>query len=42
VEHYVIRQRDAVPLLNALGAWLDEQSRRILPKSPVSQAISYA
>jgi hypothetical protein len=38
----VIRQRDAVPLLNALGEWLDEQSRRILPKSPVGQAISYA
>jgi transposase len=41
-ERYVIRQRDAVPLLNALGEWLDEQSRKILPKSPVGQAISYA
>ena len=42
MERYVIRQRDAVPLLNALGEWLDEQSRKILPKSPVGQAISYA
>jgi hypothetical protein len=41
VERYVIRQRDAVPRLNALGEWLDGQSRRILPKSPVGQAISY-
>lgn len=41
-ERRVIRQRDAVPLLNAFGEWLDEQSRIILPKSPVSQAISYA
>jgi transposase len=38
----VIRQRHAVPMLNALGEWLDEQSRIILPKSPVGQAISYA
>lgn len=41
-ERRVIRQRDAVPLLNALGEWLDEQSRIVLPKSPVGQAISYA
>ena len=31
-----------MPLLNALGEWLDEQSRKVLPKSPVGQAISYA
>jgi transposase len=41
-ERRVIRQRDAVPLLNSLGEWLDQQSRIILPKSPVGQAISYA
>ena len=41
-ERCVIRQRDAVPLLNAFGEWLDEQSRNVLPKSPVGQAISYA
>jgi transposase len=42
LERYSIRQRDVVLLLNALGEWLDEQSRKILPKSPVGQAIAYA
>ena len=42
VERYAIRKQDAVPLLNALGEWLEEQSRKVLPKSPVGQAISYA
>jgi hypothetical protein len=37
-----IRQRDAVPLLNAFAEWLEEQSRKVLPKSPIGQAISYA
>jgi transposase len=36
-----IRQRDAVPLLNAFGEWLDELSRKVLPKSPIGQAIAY-
>ena len=38
----VIRQRDAVELLGAFGEWLDEQSRKVLPKSPIGQTISYA
>jgi hypothetical protein len=37
-----IRQRDAAPLLNAFGEWLEEQTRKALPKSPIAQAISYA
>src|SRR5262249_2569584 len=41
-ERRVIRQRDAVSLLNAFGEWLDEQSRKALPKSPIGKAISYA
>ena len=41
-ERRVVRQRDAVPLLNSLGEWLDEQSRKILPKSPVGRAMGYA
>jgi hypothetical protein len=41
-ERRVIRQRDAVPLLNAFGEWLDEQSRNVLRKSPVGQAMAYA
>ena len=42
MERYAIRQREAVPLLSGLGEWLEEQSRKVLPKSPVGQAISYA
>jgi Transposase IS66 family len=38
----VIRQRDAIPLLNAFGEWLNEQSRKALPKSPIGHAIAYA
>ncbi|QDV39463.1 IS66 family transposase [Tautonia plasticadhaerens] len=41
-ERQAIRQRDAVPILAAFGAWLDEQSRQVLPKSPLGQAIAYA
>ena len=36
------RQEHALPLLRALKAWLDEQRRTALPKSPLGQAISYA
>lgn len=36
------RQRESVPVLNALGDWLLHQKRRVLPKSPIGQAISYA
>lgn len=38
----VIRQRHAVPLLNSFGEWLDEQGRKVLPKSPIGKAVSYA
>ncbi len=41
-ERRAIRQRDAVPLLKAFGEWLDEQSRKVFPKSPVGQAMAYA
>ncbi len=37
-----LRQRDSVPLLVAFGEWLTEQSRSVLPKSPIGQAIAYA
>jgi transposase len=37
-----LRQRDALPLLNAFEEWLTEQGRRALPKSPIGQAIAYA
>lgn len=37
-----IRQREAVPLLESFGVWLEEQSREALPKSPLGRAIAYA
>jgi hypothetical protein len=36
------RQRAAVPILEAFGAWLDEQAGHVQPKSPIGQAIAYA
>jgi transposase len=37
-----LRQRDALPLLNALEGWLNEQGRKALLKSLIGQAITYA
>jgi hypothetical protein len=37
-----LRQRDALPLLNAFEEWLAEQGRQVLPKSPIGRAITYA
>jgi transposase len=41
-ERRAIRQREAVPILEAFGTWLDEQSCQVLPKSPLGKAIAYA
>ncbi len=41
-ERLALRQEKAVPVLDALGAWLHEEQRRQLPKSPIGQAIQYA
>jgi transposase len=37
-----LRQEQALPILAALRTWLDEQAARVLPKSPMGQAITYA
>jgi transposase len=37
-----LRQKEALPLLNAFEEWLTEQRRKALPKSPIGQAIAYA
>ncbi len=37
-----VRQRESVALLNSLGDWLLDQKLRVLPKSPLGQAISYS
>jgi transposase len=42
VARQAVRQRDAVPILEAFGEWLDEQAGHVLPKSPIGQAIAYA
>jgi transposase len=36
------RQRDAQPVLDKLKKWLDEHKGKVLPKSPLGQAITYA
>ncbi|AMV23929.1 Transposase IS66 family protein [Gemmata sp. SH-PL17] len=36
------RQRESVPVLHALGTWLDATRAEVLPKSPLGQAITYA
>jgi hypothetical protein len=36
------RQQEAVPVLNDIKKWMDEDVRKVLPKSPLGQAIAYA
>jgi len=36
------RQADALPVLGRFKLWLDEQADRVLPKSPIGEAIGYA
>lgn len=37
-----MRQERSVPILRAFHAWLEEEASRVLPKSPIGQAIGYA
>lgn len=37
-----LRQERAQPILDELKAWLDAELLRVLPKSPIGQAIQYA
>jgi hypothetical protein len=41
-ERRALRQKGAVPLLSAFEGWLAAQGRKVLPKSPIGQAIAYA
>jgi len=41
-ERYTLRQQNAVPILNQLKEFLDEQALKQLPKSSIGQAISYS
>lgn len=35
------RQADALPVLGRFKPWLDEQADRVLPKSPIGEAVGY-
>lgn len=37
-----LRQRESVPILHRIKAWLDAQQPVVLPRSPMGQAIGYA
>jgi len=37
-----MRQELAVPILNTLHTWLEQQRLEVLPKSPINEAIGYA
>ena len=37
-----LRQERAKPILKAIGEWLEAQQGRVLPKSPVGEAVTYA
>jgi len=36
-----LRQRKSVPVLQKIKAWLDEQVKLVLPRSPMAEAINY-
>jgi hypothetical protein len=37
-----LRQEQSLPLVTALCQWLEEEQPKVLPKSPIGQAIAYA
>jgi len=37
-----LRQQEAVPVLQRLKPWLQENYSRVLPKSPIGKAIAYS
>jgi transposase len=40
-ERYQVRQRESLPVLEALRAWLDETRPKILPGSALGEALAY-
>jgi transposase len=36
-----LRQRHGVPVLEKIKAWLDKESKLVLPRSPMAEAINY-
>ena len=41
-QRYVLRQEQAVPVLEELHAWLLEQATNVLPKSLIGKAVAYS
>jgi len=41
-ERRLVRVAEARPVLDAFKAWLDIESRKLLPKSPIAQAMQYS
>ena len=37
-----VRQKEAVPILHALGKWMKQQYWEVLPKSPIGKALAYS
>ena len=42
LERLEIRRRESVPILERIKAWLDDEGRVVLPRSPMATAIGYA
>ena len=40
-ERYNLRQRESVPMLDEIKAWLDTEALQVLPKSTLGKAIGY-
>lgn len=38
----LLRQQEAVPVLQSLGQWMKEQYVQVLPKSPIGKALAYS
>jgi hypothetical protein len=41
-ERVCLRQEKARPVLEEFGKWIDRESLRVLPKSPIGEAVRYA
>ena len=41
-ERLELRQQEALPILEAFDDWVDEEAKKIRPKSPLGRAVDYA
>ncbi len=41
-ERLALRQAESAPLVRSLGAWFEQLQTKVLPKSPLGQAVGYA